>query len=170
MHISNEFYKNLAYDADLNMIRYETRSSIKEINTFYSLDELLLVNDYNAGISFGLNRARGNCSIASISTSAFEDDADFTKAQLDSGNGFSVRIKSPSSLLALNLNYTYTGVRQMNSIPADIFIAKDNSVKQLKVYNEYAFAFVSICLCCQCGCFVPLSAHNIYHICQYSEY
>jgi hypothetical protein len=128
----------LAYDGDLQMIRYMTRTQMNGSELIPLNGTYTYINDYNIGVSYRINSFTGGCSIESISSSLFDEDQAFTQSMIDSGNGFIVRMRSPQSILHLDTNFTYTGQRTANSIPADIFISKDIRAKVV-VINEIAF-------------------------------
>lgn len=58
---------------------------------------------------------------------------------LSSGNGYALRSKSANSLLELDLDYFYTGQREIDGIMSDIFVAKTDISQQIEVVNEYFF-------------------------------
>jgi hypothetical protein len=119
------------------------RNPNKEPHTFFVLDPLLIVNDYKVGVSYGINRNLGNCSIGSLQTAALEADQAFTQQMIDNNNGYAIRMKSAKSLLGLDANYTYTGHRFVNQIPADAFVASYVNAK-IAFVNEFTFSSVCI--------------------------
>lgn len=136
----------MAYNEDLKLVRYETRNIYTNDSSevSFSKDPFIYINDYTVGVVYKTNANTGKCSIEAIENFAFATDKNFTQAQLDSGNGYSIRIKSPSGLLELDSDYIYTGQRVIDGIQSDIYISKRNVAKGIVVYNEYAFTTVRL--------------------------
>jgi hypothetical protein len=84
----------------------------------------------------------GVCYQGPISNKTFDFDRNFTQNQVNSGLGFSIKMKTINSILLLDSNYTFTGYRQVNYIPSDIFISerKDLDTQNMQFIYEYAFS------------------------------
>ncbi|CAF0710186.1 unnamed protein product [Brachionus calyciflorus] len=131
---------DLVYDVDLQLVRYETRDRFgNDSEISYDKYPHVYVNDYTLGVSYITNKHTGKCRIETIDPFAFASDANFTQEMLNSDNGYAIRIKSPSSLLELDLDYIFTGQREIDGIMSDIFIAKSQLSKGITTINEYAF-------------------------------
>lgn len=109
------------------LVRYDLRNTQKQPETFYVLDPLTIINDYSTGIGYHINRNYGNCSRRGLGFGSFgydfESDKNFTEQSISQGLGVSVKLKSPSSFLSLDGNYTFMGERFESEIPVDLFIA-----------------------------------------------
>jgi hypothetical protein len=134
--------KNLAYNQPLQLIRYESRNLISAPETFYSLDQLLFIHDYNIAISFAINKNLGNCSFSPILFDALDSDRNYTENLFNSTGSYVIRLKSAKSFLLLDSDYIYTGERKINNIPSDVFISKRNLTDQETILVEYAFSSV----------------------------
>jgi hypothetical protein len=104
---------------------------------------VLIVNDYKVGVSYGINRNLGNCSVGSLQTAALEADPVFTQQTIDDNNVYAFRMKSPNSLLGLDANYTYTGRRFVNQFTADAYVARKVTAK-IALINEFTASSVRI--------------------------
>ena len=135
------YIKDITYDSSFNAVRYERRNSKKEPLSFYSLDQLVTVHDYNIGVSFTHNINRGNCSITPIPFLSFDEDEAFTQDLFNGDGSFVIRLKSPESFLLLNSDYVYTGRRFSNNIPAESYISDRTSLNNNKTFiSEYYFS------------------------------
>ena len=144
------YIRNLYYDETLQLVRYETRDRFQSVldNDTEPIrvrrDPIIIVNDYNIGVSYRTNKDTGRCRIESISTSSIDLDANYTQSLLDSADGnFAIRLRSAKSLLQLDSDYIFTGRRMINGIFSIVFISKVN-VGKTEFVNEYAFPSVYI--------------------------
>jgi hypothetical protein len=132
----------------LQLVRYETRDRFPSIlrndtdSIRFRPDPIIMINDYNIGVSYRINRDTNRCYIDGISSSSIDLDTNYTQTLLDSADGnFAIRLKSAKSLLQLDSDYLFTGSRRVNGIDANIFISK-SQVGKTTFVNEYAFPFV----------------------------
>jgi hypothetical protein len=127
--------KDLYYSYELKALRYETRSLEANQATYNTLDPLLIISDYSIGVQYALNKKLGNCSIRGIrNNNDFGEDIEFENQMISSGLGFAMQLKSPESFLQLDADYIYTGMRKVNGILSDKFMA-------VKKYSEYEQQF-----------------------------
>lgn len=137
------YVRDMSFNEPFQAVKFERRNRKKEPETFYSTDPLITLHDYNIGVSFTINKYHKNCSITSIPILAYDSDKNFTDTLFNTDGSLVLRLKSPRSFLLLDSNYTYTGKRQINNIPSDIFISD-----RKKSFNETfttEFAFSSVC-------------------------
>lgn len=138
------YLKDLVYNQAYQAIRYERRNYRIESETFYSLDPLVTIHDYNIGVSFTINKYHRNCSITSIPVLSFDSDKNFTNNLFNAEGSYVIRLKSPKSFLLLDSDYVYTGKRKVNNVPADVFISDRRMFNGNKTFiSEFAFSSVS---------------------------
>ena len=135
------YIKNYYYDEQYQAVRFDYRNLKKEEETFYTLDPITVIHDYNVGVAIGINRLHGNCSFKGISNTTFEEDSNYTNTEFNSDNSFIVRLKSGKSLLLLDGDYAFTGRRYIDNIPVVTYISERNLFNQTLAV-EYAFTAV----------------------------
>ena len=135
------YIRNLFYNEQYKLVRYDTREGLEDV---FNSVPLTIINDYNIGVSYRINKNTDLCTISSIETSAIELDANYTQSLLDSADGnFAIRLRSAKSLLQLDSDYIFTGRRYINGIDSNVFITKV-TVGKTKLVNEYAFPVVRL--------------------------
>jgi hypothetical protein len=123
----------------LQLVRYETREDLEAV---FDSKPIIIINDYNIGVSYTINKNTNLCTIDGISTNSIDLDKNYTQSLLDSADGnFAIRLRSAKSLLQLDSDYIFTGNRMVNGIDANVFISKVN-IGQTAFVNEYAFPTV----------------------------
>lgn len=132
------YIKNYYYDEEYQAVRFDYRNLKKEEETFWTLDPITVIHDYNVGVAIGINRLHGNCSFKGISNTTFEEDSNYTNTEFNSDNSFIVRLKSGKSLLLLDGDYSYTGRRYIDNIPVVTYISERTLFNQTLAV-EYAF-------------------------------
>jgi hypothetical protein len=144
-HVSNgaaTYRKDVYYNQPLQFVRYERRNTRREPETFYSLDPLLSIHDFNIGVSFTINRNLGNCTVSPLTAFTFDEDKNYTNS-VSSNGAFIVRLKSPESFLLLDSEYVYMANRKINGIPSDVYISKRMSSKRNQsTLAEFSFSSV----------------------------
>ena len=135
------YIKDVTYDSVYNAVRYERRNYKKEPQTFYSLDPLVTVHDYNVGVSFTYNKHLENCTITPIPFLSDDEDEAFTQGLFEGDGSFVIRLKSPESFLLLDSDYVYTGRRFGNNVPTESYISDRSSKNNNRTFiSEYQFS------------------------------
>lgn len=141
------YIKDIVYTETHQAIRYERRASKKEPASFYSLDPLISVHDYNVGVSFTMNKLRRNCTISAISVLTFDTKWNFSVELMNVEEAYVIRLKSPKAFFQLDTDYQYSGEDQASGIPASVYTSeftKNSSSGLVKVNNAFAFSAVLI--------------------------
>lgn len=126
------------------MVSLEFRNNKREPETYYSLDPLKLIHDYNTGVSYGINMRLGNCTIGPITNQTFDEDSNYTSTVSQSENSFIIRLKSAASLLLLDRDYIYSGERTTEFMNVESFVSSVlNDDKQSYTVVDYSFTKVS---------------------------
>ena len=143
------YIRNLFYDEARQLVRYETRDRFQSIfdnetePIRFSREPIIIINDFNIGVSYSMNRNTGFCRIGQIRSSSIDLDQEYTESLLNSADGnYAIRLRSAKSLLNLDSDYLFTGTRRVNGISSDIFISK-KIVANKDFINEYAFPSVN---------------------------
>ena len=132
------------------LVRYDIRNTRREVETFFVLDPIVSIHDYSTGIGYHINQNYGNCTRRGLGYSEFGfdfgADRNYTTESISQGLGISVKLKSPSSFLSLDSNYTFTGERFENELPIDRFISNvtENfgNGQSFTSIHEYTFRMV----------------------------
>ena len=131
--------KDVYYTFDDQLVRFESRNSIPEVQSFYDTDPIVYINDYKMGLEYAINKVRGNCTVSTVRSYL---DEQYTQQMVTSGLGFSVKLKSPKDFLGLDGNFTYMGSRIINNIPSDVYVSKVD-IEGTSFVKEYTFTAVS---------------------------
>lgn len=139
--------KRIYYDSLFQLVRYDNRNTRREIETFFVLDPIVSIHDYSTGIGYHINQNLGNCTRRGLGYGEFGfdfgADRNFTAQSISQGLGISVKIKSPSSFLSLDSNFTFMGERFENEVPVDLFISsvteEFGNGQKFSSLHEYTF-------------------------------
>lgn len=143
---STTHLRDVYYNQKLNIVRYESTSQEIEAQTFFSRDPLRSIHDFNIGVSFTINQARGNCSITPLTLFSLGNDINFTENIFNTmNNSYVVRMKSPSSFLLLDSDYVLTAHgRMINNLPSNVYVSKRNEPNRGDIIAEAAFLGVNL--------------------------
>ena len=130
--------KNVYYDYDAQMVRYEIRSTQPQPQTFYNTDPIVYINVFPLGLEYAINKVRGNCTISTVRSFI---DTGFSQNALASGLGYVVQLESPESFLGLDANFTYMGQRMVNNLLTDVYVSK-TTIADTDFINEFTFTAV----------------------------
>lgn len=135
--------KDFIFDEDLQLVKLEYRNKKKEATTFYSTDPLTMIHDYNIGVTFAYNHLLRNCTIAGITNSSFDEDAEFTNS-LENEHSYYVRMRSAKSVLFLDREYVYTGERYSSEgLRVKTFLSNVTNEFKTNTVIDYKFTSVS---------------------------
>ncbi|XP_013419344.1 uncharacterized protein LOC106180028 [Lingula anatina] len=111
-------YQKEWYDFRSNLVRYDYRPLSLDLIQQFGFNPLSEVHDFNTGVRYVIDTFQGNCSYFPLQTVGL----DITKV-----SPTEVRIRTPQEFFNYNnvsVPYTYTGVRKVRDIPADVWIAQ----------------------------------------------
>ncbi len=137
-----KYLTDFVYDLNYPAVKFQIRNSELEESTFWVKDPLIAVHDYNIGVSFTYNKNLKNCSITPISSSAIDEDSNYTSSLFNTDGSYVIKLKSPESLFSLDSNYVYTGQRKVANIPAEIYISDRTTFYDKLIITEFAFTSV----------------------------
>ncbi|WAR22901.1 hypothetical protein MAR_036570 [Mya arenaria] len=111
---------HIFYDSDFRLVRYDLVNT-QPMPPLYTSDPISTIHDYSSGLSYTLDKAQGNCTIAPITNTSFDEGT---------GNaGYVVKMKSPLELFYLNGSYIYAGQKTVRGIFCDVFEATRSDFK-----------------------------------------
>ncbi|XP_052216827.1 uncharacterized protein LOC127834810 [Dreissena polymorpha] len=107
------FNSHIYYDSDFQLVRYDLVNT-QPSPPLFTIDPISTIHDYSSGLSYTLDVAQGNCTIAPIGNTSFDVGV--------TGNaGYVVKMKSPLDLFYLNGSYKYAGQQTIRGILCDVF-------------------------------------------------
>ena len=133
--------KEVYYNQPYQLVRYESRSVKPVPESFFSIDPLVSIHDFNIGVSFSINKNLRNCSFSALSTNSLDVDKNFTMVN-SVGGAYIVRLKSPESFLLLDSDYSYTGKHLVNNVQSNVYMSKRKFNKTDEAITEFSFSSV----------------------------
>lgn len=139
------YIRDVIYSEPHQIIRYERRNTKKEGSSFFSLEPLISIHDYNIGVSFTINKVFRNCTITPISISTFDSKYNFSNSLANVEEAYVIRLKSPKAFFQLDSDYQFSTSENLNGIQSDIFTSeffKNTSSGMTNIMNSFAFSSV----------------------------
>lgn len=108
---------------------------LKQSDTSINIDNVKIVNDYNSGIAYTINKKSGSCEMQPIGVDSLLYDAE----AISTGPGVAYRIKTPMEMFHLDDTYFFAGQRYDRGRLCNVLVSKRTDYKMPGLDKQPSF-------------------------------